>query len=259
MTHNYSLRSAGPVEPSYTEALNRNLIELSGLANENGNEEQQPIAGSVQNDTNKNTSSQNEESKTRISQTEACQTNPCQEEGTQNRASSAVACQTDSGESSPSQSTTQNVASQINSSEVSLNANQTHNGSNRKNMNQCITQSKDESSQTDGANITDSNLNATETELQELRIRNSQYKENIKILMQELNTRDETIRRTNEKLNTQMASVMNEFRPNTCQRAIPKLPDFSGGSDDNIEVWITQFDESLHFLSNDEKDVGHFL
>ena len=36
-------------------------------------------------------------------------------------------------------------------------------------------------------------------------------------------------------------------------RAIPKLPNFSGGPDENIEVWITQFDESLHFLNDAEK------
>ncbi len=28
---------------------------------------------------------------------------------------------------------------------------------------------------------------------------------------------------------------------------------FSGGADENIEVWITQFDESLHFLNDAEK------
>ena len=36
-------------------------------------------------------------------------------------------------------------------------------------------------------------------------------------------------------------------------RAIPKLSNISVGPDENIEVWITPFDESLHFLSDIDK------
>ncbi len=123
------------------------------------------------------------------------------------------------------ENSSQNVASQTTSSEDSLNANQTQNESNRQNINHGSTQSQDESSQTDGANTADSghsdaNLNAIETELQGLRVENSQHIENIKILMQELSTRNEMIQQMNEKFSSQAAKLGMERQ----QRAIPKLP-----------------------------------
>ncbi len=221
MTHHYSLRSRGPV-PSYSEAINRNLIELTMNLDDktDSRNENQREQGHVDGSAGTEIQSQNEESQT-------------------------VACQTDSNEDS-------------------LNANQTQNGSNRQNINRGITQSEERSSQTDGASHRDSSLiNENESpswqyinnarnasaqlfkELEELRTKNTENEAIIKTLKQKLNINEVTM----HKMNGQMTKLVTESQ----QRAIPKLPNFSGGPDDNIEVWITQFYESLHFLSDVDK------
>ncbi len=89
------------------------------------------------------------------------------------------------------------------------------------------------------------------TELEELRAKNAQYKEINRRLTQELNGKDDQI----EALSSQMARLMDEVSSdyNSRKGYIPKLPNFSGRSNEKIEVWITQFDEALYFLNDAEK------
>ncbi len=48
-----------------------------------------------------------------------------------------------------------------------------------------------------------------------------------------------------------MDEVSSDYK---CRKGyIPKLPNFSGSPSEKIEVWITQFDETLHFLNDAEK------
>ncbi len=119
--------------------------------------------------------------------------------------------------------------------------------------------SQNESSQTDERQSTEVNgshetVNDNSThesntqllsELQEFKTKNAEYTEIIKTLKQTLNMKEDTI----QQMSSQMAKLMMDHQ----QRAIPKLPNFSGGPSENIEVWITQFDESLYFLSDAEK------
>ncbi len=190
MSHHSSISSKGQVDvPKSSEALNRNLMELSRSLNSSETNRQENQSEQGQNDgTSPGNSSQNTESQ---------------------------------NESSSSQlETRQN--------------HETHEGS----------------TQTDDASHSDldqinANLNTSEAELQVLRVQNAQYEEKIKILTQELNIKEDVMQKTN----SQMTKLVIESR----QRAVPKLPFFSGGADENIEVWITQFDESLHFLNDAEK------
>ena len=192
-SHNYSLRSRGPV-PSCSEAINRNLIELSAYPEESQGE-------------------------------------PAHNDG-------SIGQETFNEES-------QNVSS-------------------HENRHQDIMKGQDASSQTDGASHRDSSqINENESpsrqyinnarnasaqlfkELEELRTKNAENIASIRMLKQELNIKEDTI----QQMSSQAAKPKIE-RP---QRSIPKLSNFSGGTNENIEVWITQFDESLHFLSDAEK------
>ncbi len=106
------------------------------------------------------------------------------------------------------------------------------------------------------------NVNQRQSELQELRAKDTQNKAIIKMLKQELNVKDYQIDQINEKqkhddeviekLTTKMDELMNENRFHTSQRAIPKLPDFTG-SDEKFEIWITRFHEALYKLNSSEK------
>ncbi len=204
MTHNYSLRSRGPA--SYTEAINRNLIELSTPADL---DDRNRIENRAEQDQNNGISPEDSNPDDKSSQT-----NP-REDFNEDANQSP-------GQREPCQ----------------------------QGISQDLTQVQHASSQTDGASHSDldhinANLNTSETELQVLRVQNAQYEEKIKILTQKLNTNEDIM----QKMNGQMAKLVIESR----QRAIPKLPIFSGSADENIEVWITQFDESLQFLNDAEK------
>ena len=111
-----------------------------------------------------------------------------------------------------------------------------------------------------GASLT---LGQMRNELEQLRAQKNSHEKLIKRLTQELNVKDDQIHQMSEnhgqsieKLSSQMTQLMNDHQSNAYQsshRAIPKLPNFSGSSDEKIEVWITQFDEALHFLNDAEK------
>ncbi len=99
-------------------------------------------------------------------------------------------------------------------------------------------------------------------ELEELRTKDAVNKATIKMLKQELNVKDYQIEQINEKqkhddeviekLTTQMNKLMNECKTYSCQKAIPKLPDFTG-SDEKFDIWITRFHEALYKLNSSEK------
>ncbi len=102
--------------------------------------------------------------------------------------------------------------------------------------------------------------NTNQSEVQKLRSKDAVNAAIIKMLKQELNVKDYQIEQINEKQKhddeviNNLTTRMEELMRNTRQRAVPKLPDFTGShSDEKFEIWITRFNEALYRFNSSEK------
>ena len=101
--------------------------------------------------------------------------------------------------------------------------------------------------QTRGPGFVDAARSATHkliSEVEKLRAEKVQYENLIKKLWQELNLKHE-----------QIEQLSNVYQ----QKAVPKLPDFTGSHDDEkSDIWITRFNEALYKFNSPEK-LGQLL